>query len=82
MATTDPADHASTWDELRRLADQLELEVHLAGMEARDRWRAVRPRINELEAQIRQAGGHVGHVLAKEIASLRDLLRGIDHRDD
>lgn len=73
----------SGWDELRRVADQLELELHLAGMEARDRWRAVKPRVEELERKIAKAGSEAGHAIAQEISALAETLRklrdGITH---
>jgi len=36
-------------DDLRRITDELELEIHLAGLDARDRWRALEPQLYELE---------------------------------
>lgn len=85
--TNDPSvDHLSGWDDLRRAADQLELEIHLGTMEARDRWRALRPKLEELERKISAAGSRAGHAIAREIASLAELVRGlrngIDHSDN
>lgn len=89
MATptsTPTTDHLSGWDELRRAADQLELEIHLGSMEARERWRTVRPAIEALEKKIVAAGNRAGHAIAKEISSLAETIRGlrngIDHPDD
>ena len=77
-ATTAPtASELSGWDELRRAADQLELEIHLGGMEARDRWRAMKPRIEELERKVTKAGADAVHALSKEISALRDALKGV-----
>jgi len=42
-----------TWDEVRRIADELELKIHLAGMDARDRWRDLKPRLAEIENRSR-----------------------------
>jgi hypothetical protein len=86
-AENEPAvDHLSGWDELRRAADQLELEIHLGTMEARDHWRALRPKLEELEKRIAAAGSRAGHAIAKEIASLAETIRGlrdgIDHADN
>jgi hypothetical protein len=73
------------WPELRRAAEQLELEIHLGGMEARDRWRALKPQLAALERKIAEAGNRAGHVIAKEIEelarTLRGLREGIDHPD-
>ena len=38
-----------TWDDVRRFTDQLELKIHLAGMDARDRWEALKPKVSALE---------------------------------
>lgn len=78
-------DHTSGWDELRRAANQLELELHLGSMELRDRWRVFVPRLEALERTIAAAGDRAGHAIATEIKELRELLRGlrdgIDHPD-
>jgi hypothetical protein len=73
-------DQPSTWDEVRRIADELELKIHLAGMEARDRWRALQPRIAEIEKTLSDAGKVAGSVLERELASLGVALRRL--RDD
>jgi len=70
----------STWDELRRIADQLELEIHLAGMEARDRWRALQPRLVEVETALSKAGDRASEAVNREIASIGVALRRL--RDD
>ncbi len=73
------------WDDLRRAADQLELELHLGGMEARERWRLLKPRLERLERMIAKAGADAGHAIAKEISALaealRDLRGGFEHDD-
>lgn len=77
--TTNPPSNPSGWDELRRAADQLELELHLGSMELRDRWRAFVPRLEALEHAIAAAGGRAGHAIATEITELRELIRGLRH---
>ena len=73
-------DQTSTWDEVRRIADELELEIHLAGMDARDRWRALQPRVAEIEKKIASAGKRVGSAIDREIDSIGAALRRL--RDD
>ncbi len=74
-----------SWDELRRAADQLELELHLGGMEARERWRMLKPRLEQLEKLVAKASADAGHAIATEIAAvakaLRDLRDGFGHAD-
>jgi len=71
MATptpTNPApDHLTGWDELRRAADQLQLEIHLGSMELRDRWRAFVPRLR--------------HEIAELEKLVRGLREGLEHED-
>ena len=63
----------STWDEVRRIADELEVKIHLAGMDARDRWRALQPRLTEIEKSLSLAGQRAGEELASVGAALRRL---------
>ena len=74
------SDQTNTWDEVRRLADELELKIHLAGMEARDRWRELSPRIAEMERSIAGAGKRASDTLERELASVGAALRRL--RDD
>jgi hypothetical protein len=73
-------DGLSTWYEVRRMADELELKIHLAGMNARDRWHALEPRLADLERRMRRAGERAGKAVAEELKAIWNELRGI--RDD
>jgi hypothetical protein len=68
-------DGVSTWDEVRRVADELELKIHLASMNARDRWRAIEPRVATIERALVESGRRVTRALAHEIDTIRTLLR-------
>jgi hypothetical protein len=68
-------DGLSTWDEVRRLADELELKMHLARMDARDRWHALQPRLAELRKQLADTSERAEEAIAKELSALRTLLR-------
>lgn len=68
------------WDEIRRLADELELKMHLAGMDARDRWRALEPRLNQLERSLAAAGKRAGDAIEHELTAVGAALRKL--RDD
>jgi hypothetical protein len=77
-----------TWDEVRRLADELELKIHLAGMDARDRWRALQPRLTEIEKSMSAVGKRAGAAIDREMAAigaalqqLRDDVRDGDRQD-
>ena len=70
------------WTELRRLADELEVQIHLGSMEARDRWAALQPRLDEVEKAIAGSEQKLDEFLKPKIAKLthafhklRDELR-------
>ncbi len=65
-------DGLSTHDELRRIADELEIEVHLAAMRPSDRWRLLGPRVLALEAQLE----HAERVVPEELALLLSWIIG------
>jgi hypothetical protein len=73
-------DDLSTWDEARRLADELQVRIHLASMDARDRWHELEPRVDQLEKAVVRSGEHVGDVVVHELHEVRDALRAL--RDD
>ncbi|MCE9579606.1 MAG: hypothetical protein K8W52_41180 [Deltaproteobacteria bacterium] len=64
-----------TWDDVRRFTDQLELKIHLAGMEARDRWHALQPKVTELEQDLTRSGKHMSEVVEREVTRLGGMLR-------
>jgi hypothetical protein len=68
------------WDDLRRTADELEVQMHLAAMDARDRWRALKPRLEELEKTIAREGDRVGQAVSTQLSELGAALRRL--RDD
>lgn len=65
----------STWNEIRRIAEQLELEIHLAGMEARDRWEKLQPRLVELEQKIEHTSQRAGELISEQLSSVANVLR-------
>ena len=67
-------DGLSAWDEVRRLADELEVKIHLAGMEARDRWRVLEPRLTAIERKLTRSGKRAGRSIMKELSEIRSLL--------
>jgi uncharacterized protein YdcH (DUF465 family) len=77
MTTTDGV--PSLWTEIKRTRDELRLNLHLAGLEARDRWAKLEPKVDELERKVNAAGDAAGHgvgaaleTLAKALLRLRD----------
>lgn len=73
----------SSWHELRRLADELELKIHLAGMDAKDRWNALQPRIAEVQKALQTAGERADEVVSQKLSKLGAALRKLaDDLDD
>jgi hypothetical protein len=66
---------ASTWDDVRRIADELKLKMHLAGMDARDRWNELQPRLAEVAKTIAREGERASKLVAAQIASIGTALR-------
>jgi hypothetical protein len=68
------------WDDLRRTADELEVQIHLAGMDARDRWRALQPRLAELGKAIAAQGDRISDAVSKQLTDVDAAVRRL--RDD
>lgn len=63
------------WDDIRRIADEIELKIHLASMEARARWRGLQPRLVDLERALTHSVDRTGDVIAKELTSVDAAVR-------
>ncbi len=64
-----------TWDDVRRFTDQLELKIHLAGMDARDRWEALKPKVSALEHDLTRSGKRMSDAVEHEVTRLGAMLR-------
>jgi len=64
-----------SWDDVRRIADEVQLKLHLAGMDARDRWNQLQPRLAEVEKAITREGGRVNTAVAATLSSIGTTLR-------
>ena len=70
-------DDLSVWDDARRLIDELETQIHLASMDARDRLHELEPRLGKLEKTIAHATGQISDVVVHELHDVRDALRAL-----
>ena len=66
--------------ELRRIADELELKIHLASMDARDRWQAIKPRLADVENKLARTGERATKLVQDEVAAIGKALHKL--RDD
>ena len=64
-----------TWDDVRRVADELKLKIHLAGMEARDQWAKLQPKLAELEKSLETGAQKAGHEVSEQFSTLAASLR-------
>lgn len=71
------SDTTSPWDKLRRLRDELKLEIHLAGMEAREKWDALQPRLDKLQEKVIAASDRAEHYVDEEVTSLGKALHDL-----
>jgi len=64
-------------NELREMADEIRLKVHLASMDARSYWESVEPQLLKLERSLEEKGSDaiatVGDLFASVGAALRKL---------
>ncbi len=70
----------TTWDDVRRIADEVALKIHLAGMDAKKRWNALEPRHARIEKQLGESGARLGKVIDDEVTAVGTALRKL--RDD
>jgi hypothetical protein len=77
MTDTDieKAPETTTWDDVRRVRDELRLKLHLAGMEAREQWEKLQPRLAEIEHSVESGAQKAGTALSEQASSLGAALR-------
>jgi hypothetical protein len=63
MDKTLKQDLEDTRNDLRRAADEIKLKLHLAGMDAKDAWDEVQPRLADFEQRFDAAAEEVGDEL-------------------
>ncbi len=56
-------DLQETRDDLRRAADEIKVKLHLAGMDAKDAWEDIQPRIADFERRFDAKADEVGEEL-------------------
>lgn len=75
----------SMLESLRRMADEIRVRIHLAGMEAKDAWGKLEPKLHEYEQKASNAKDRivegfdkVGDELREQMSKLLDRIRGND----
>ena len=66
------SDQSTIRQQLRQMADEVRVRVHLAGMEAKDRWAKLEPRLHAYEKKAEDAVGQVADELVTTGAELKE----------
>jgi ElaB/YqjD/DUF883 family membrane-anchored ribosome-binding protein len=70
-------DLQATADDLKRLTDEIRVKLHLAGMDAKEAWEKIQPRIEEFGKRFDETAGDVDDELRKLGAEIKTRLRSI-----
>ncbi|HUQ03287.1 MAG TPA: hypothetical protein VM261_12380 [Kofleriaceae bacterium] len=81
MTTDTPKPTSSAWADVKRIADEVKLKLHLASMEAKEQWKKLEPKMLELEQKVKEnvkdggekAVGVVGDQVAVFATGLRQF---------
>ena len=75
-------DLEDTRNDLRRAADEIKLKLHLAGMDAKDAWEEVQPRLADFEQRFDAKAGEVsdelkalGNDIMKRLQNIKSKLK-------
>src|SRR5574338_657848 len=75
---TDTTDHLLP--DLRRMADEIRVRIHLASLDAKDAWAKLEPRLRELEHKVERATGQAKDQLAELGATIKHELQELTSR--
>jgi hypothetical protein len=79
MSNDTESKSATAWDDIRRMADEVRLKLHLAGMEAKEKWSKLEPQIIELENKVKSGvkdgGGRAASAVGDQVEALAGGLR-------
>lgn len=65
----------SPWDDVRRLADEVRVKMHLAGMELKEKWKTLEPQLKEAEQKMKAKGEKAGDAVTTQVSALAAGLR-------
>lgn len=67
-------------EDLHRLADEIRVRIHLAGMEAKDAWQRLEPKLRDFERKAETSGEKVGDEVAKWGRELKEQFRRLSDK--
>jgi hypothetical protein len=69
-----------TWEDVKRVADEVEKKVQSAGASAREKWnQQLRPKVAEVGKKIEHAGQRAGDAIQQQVSALSDALSKLQH---
>ena len=69
-----------TWDDVKRVAEDVEKKVQNAGAAAKDRWnQQVRPKLAEVGKKLEETGHRAGDAIQTQVSALSEALSKLQH---
>ncbi len=68
-------DQDPIFPDLRRMADEIRVRIHLGGLDAKDAWAKLETKLHELEGRAKQLGGQAKDQLTELGATLKGELQ-------
>ena len=65
----------STWDDVRRLSDEVRLKMHLAGMELKEKWKSLEPQLAEAQRKVMEGSDKAEAAVSTQLDALAAGLR-------
>ncbi|MDH3622623.1 MAG: hypothetical protein OEQ49_02025 [Myxococcales bacterium] len=73
-------DLEDTRNDLRRMADEIKVKLHLAGMDAKDAWNEIQPRLEDFEQRFDAKADEVGEELKALGNDIKQRLLNIKNK--
>jgi hypothetical protein len=69
-----------TWEDVKKVADEVEKKVQSAGAAAREKWNTqLRPKVAEVGKKIEDAGHRAGDAIQQQVSALSEALSKLQH---
>ena len=62
-------------EDLKQMRDEIRVKLHLAGQEAKDKWRELEPKLEELEVKFEKSGQQLGEATTKLFEEVGQAIR-------
>jgi hypothetical protein len=69
-----------TWDDVKKVAEEVEKKVQSAGAAAREKWnQQLKPKVAEVGKKIEHAGQRAGDAIQQQVSALSEALSKLQH---